>query len=240
MSIQAQVIKDIGSIEPGKMFTYQILSAWKTSPASTVKAMSRLVKSGQIRRFSKGVFYRPKQGMLGEVRPADDEKIRLYLYEGERRVGYITGLGLYNRMGLTTQLPKTVTIATEKARQKKNLGNIDLKLIPSKAPVSAQNKAYLEILDALSDIKNIPDSQPSEILTLLSQKLDCLDDASIGTLVQLAKVHYPPATKALLGLILDSKEDRISRVLAEDLNPTTYYRIGLQGEWAKAKKWKIV
>lgn len=240
MSIQAQVVKDIGGIEPGKMFTYQILSAWKTSPGSTVKAMSRLVKSGKIRRFSKGVFYRPKQGMLGEMRPADDEKIRLYLYEGERRVGYITGLSLYNRMGLTTQLPKTVTIATEKARQKKDLGNIDLQLIPSKAPISEQNKAYLELLDALSDIKNIPDSQPSEILNLLSQKVDCLDGASIGTLVQLAKAHYPPATKALLGLILDSKEDGISRVLAEDLNPTTHYKIGLQGQWAKAKKWKIV
>ena len=240
MSIQAQVVKDIGSIEPGKMFTYQILSAWKTSPDSTVKAISRLVKAGKIRRFSKGVFYRPKQGVLGEVHPADDEKIRLYLYEGEKRVGYITGLSLYNRMGLTTQLPKTVTIATEKARQKKKLGNIDLKLIPSKAPVSGPNKTYLEVLDALSDIKNIPDSQPSEILTLLSQKLDCLDGASIGTLVQLAKAYYPPATKALLGLILDSKEDGISCLLAEELNPTTHYKIGLQGQWAKAKKWKIV
>jgi len=51
MSIQAQVVKDIGSIEPGKMFTYQILSAWKTSPGSTVKAMSRLVKTGKIRLY---------------------------------------------------------------------------------------------------------------------------------------------------------------------------------------------
>lgn len=240
MNIRARVVKEIGSIKPGKMFTYQVLSAWKTSPDSTIKAMSRLVKSGEIRRFSKGVFYRPKQGVLGEVRPADDEKIRLYLYEDEKRVGYITGLSLYNRMGLTTQLTKTVTIATEKARQKKNLGNIELKLIPSRAPVTEHNRIYLEVLDAFSDIKNIPDSHPSEVLSLLSQKLDCLDCASIGTLVQLAKAYYPPATKALLGLILDSKDDEISRLLAEDLNPTTHYKIDLQGQWPKAKKWKIV
>ena len=239
MSIQAKVVKDIDKIEPGKMFTYQALTAWKLSPESTVKAMSRLVGRGQIRRFSKGVFYRPKQGILGEILPSDSEKIRLSLYEGEVRIGYVTGLSLYNRMGLTTQIPKTVTIATGKARQKKKLGNINIKLIPSKAPVNEQNREYLEVLDALTDIKNIPDSQPYEILNLLSQKIECLDERSLNVLVQLAKKYYPPATKALLGLILGSNGYAISRLLAEDLNPTTHYNIGLKGYWAQAKEWKI-
>ena len=78
MSIQKQVARDIDRIEPGKMFTYQALPAWYSSPESTAKAMSLLVSRGQVRRFSKGVFYRPKQGVLGEVSPSDNEKIRLY------------------------------------------------------------------------------------------------------------------------------------------------------------------
>ncbi|WP_170926223.1 hypothetical protein [Citrobacter freundii] len=64
----------------------------------------------QVSRFSKGVFYRSKQGVLGEVRPSDNEKIRLYLYVGESQIGYITGLSLYKRMGLTTQVLKMVTM----------------------------------------------------------------------------------------------------------------------------------
>ncbi|XBS70100.1 DUF6088 family protein [Acerihabitans sp. KWT182] len=122
MSIQSQIAKDIARFDPGRMFTYQALPAYKTSPDGTVKAMSRLVKEGQVRRFSKGVFYRPKQSVLGEARPSDSEKIKLHLYEGNKRIGYVTGLSLYNRMGLTTQMPKTVTIATRKARQKKRAG----------------------------------------------------------------------------------------------------------------------
>ncbi|EAB4413204.1 hypothetical protein G3755_002157 [Salmonella enterica] len=240
MSIQKQVVRDIDRIEPGKMFTYQALPAWRSSPESTAKAMSLLVSRGQVRRFSKGVFYRPKQGVLGEVRPSDNEKIRLYLFAGEKRIGYITGLSLYNRMGLTTQVPKTVTIATEKARQKKSLGNIDIRLVPSKAPVNEQNKEYLEVLDALTDIKNIPDSQPFEVLDVLSQKIKNMDEGALNSLVQLAKGYYPPATKALLGLILDTNGYAISRLLAEELNPTTRYNIGLKGFWSQAKKWKII
>ena len=240
MSIQKQVISEIAGIEPGKMFTYQALPAWQASPVSTAKAMSLLVSSGQVRRFSKGVFYRPKQGVLGEIRPSDNEKIRLYLYAGEERIGYITGLSLYNRMGLTTQVPKTVTIATVKARQKKSLGNIEIKLVPSKAPVDERNREYLEVLDALTDIKSIPDSQPFDVLSLLNNKIKEMGQSALNTLVQLAKAFYPPATKALLGLILDTNDYAISRLLAEDLNPTTRYRIGLNEEWSKAKDWKII
>lgn len=240
MSIQAQVIKDIGGIEPGKMFTYQALSAWRTSPEGTTKAMSRLVSCGQVRRYSKGVFYRPRQGVLGEVRPSDNEKIKLYLDDNEKLIGYITGLSLYNRMGLTTQVPKMVTIATEKARQKKNLGNMEVKLVPSKAPVNERAKEYLEILDALTDIKNIPDTQPYEILELLNKKIKYMDRGSLDSLVQLAKAYYPPATKALLGLVLDANRCDLSSRLAEDLNPTTSYKIGLKGYWPQAKKWKII
>jgi hypothetical protein len=159
---------------------------------------------------------------------------------GEERIGYITGLSLYNGMELTTQVPKTVTIATEKARQKKSLGNIDIRLIPSKPPVNERNKEYLEVLDALMDIKNIPASQPFEVLDISGQKIKDMDENALHSLVHPAKGYYPLATKALLGLIMNTNGYAISCLLAEDLNPSTRYNIGLKGYWSQAKKRKII
>lgn len=65
-----------------------------------------------------------------------------------------------------------------------------------------------------------------------------MDEGALNSLVQLAKGYYPPATKALLGLILDTHGYAISRLLAEDLNPTTRYNIGLKGYWSQAKNGK--
>ncbi|MER5132746.1 type IV toxin-antitoxin system AbiEi family antitoxin domain-containing protein [Serratia marcescens] len=239
MNIQSRIEEYVARLEPGKIFTYQDLPAYEVSPASTIKTIGRLVKSGQIRRFTKGNFYRPKQGVLGEMRPADSEKINTLLFSGGKRLGYITGLSLYNRMGLTTQVPKTVTIATSRSRQKKNFGNIDVKLVPAKAPITEKNKELLEILDAITDIKIIPDSRPSETLRRLNDKLTCLESNSVNKLINLAKEYYPPATRALLGFMLNSVGMSDNNELLKTLNPTTRYKIGLNGFFPKAKEWKI-
>ncbi|XBS70101.1 hypothetical protein ABK905_02030 [Acerihabitans sp. KWT182] len=113
-------------------------------------------------------------------------------------------------------------------------------MVPSKAPISEQNKGYLEVLDALTDIKNIPDSCPSNTLKLLSRKVMDLDESALRKFMRLAVKYYPPATKALLGLILDENGYLKSRLLFKELNPTTRYKIGLEGIWPQAGEWNIL
>lgn len=71
--------------------------------------------------------------------------------------GYETGLILLHRMGLTTQMPKEHVIATNMAKEcvrtDKKLGVV---IKPPKVKISAENKAYLQILDALELLDKAP------------------------------------------------------------------------------------
>ena len=238
MKIKPLVEKDISRFEPGKVFTYNDLPAYFKSPESTIKAVSRLVKNGDIKRFAKGQFYRPKKGIFGEQQLSDAEKLKTFMYKGGELKGYITGTGLYNRLGLTTQVPRTITIASNKSPQRKNLGNVEVKLIKAKVPVSESNRQYLEILDVLCDVKKIPDSDPSMVLKVMVQNLKKLDKNSLNELVTLSE-KYPPVTRALLGLLTAKVNKGIAKTLKSSLNPTTRYRIGLDSYWNNAKEWNI-
>ncbi|WP_279205292.1 DUF6088 family protein [Obesumbacterium proteus] len=240
MSIQSQVAKDIERFQPGTLFSYQELPTYQTTLSNVAKALSRLVQAGKLRRFAKGRFYRPKQGLLGEQRPSDDEKLRALLFSGQQRTGYITGMSLYNRMGLTTQLPKTITIATQGARQTKDLRTLKVKIVPARVVVTEQNRVLLEMLDALNDIKAIPDTTPSAILSTLYSKMKMLNDDEIQTLKTLALNSYPPATRALLGMVLEKMGRDESNELSASLNPLSRYNIGLinSSDWP-IRAWNI-
>jgi len=238
MKIKPLVEKEISRFEPGKVFTYRDLTPYLSNPETTVKTVSRLVKNGDIKRFAKGQFYRPKKGMFGEMQLSDTEKLKTFMYQNGERRGYVTGTGLYNRLGLTTQIPRTITIASDKAPQRKNLGTVEVKLVKAKVPVSESNREYLEILDVLSNIKKIPDSNPSEVMKVIAKKLKNIKKDDLYELINLASV-YSPVTRALLGLLTEKFNINLAVNLKNRLNPTPRYRIGLDSYWDNAEKWNI-
>lgn len=238
MKIKPLVEKEITRFEPGTVFTYRDLTPYLSNPETTVKAVSRLVKNGDIKRFAKGQFYRPRKGMFGEMQLSDTEKLKTFMFQDGERRGYVTGTGLYNRLGLTTQVPKTITIASDKSPQRKNLGTVEVKLVKAKAPVSESNREYLEILDVLSNIKKIPDSTPSEVLKVIANKLNNIEKNGLYKIVNLAG-FYSPVTRALLGLLIAETNKILAENLKVQLNPTTRYRVGLDSYWDKADEWNI-
>ena len=71
--------------------------------------------------------------------------------------GYETGLGMLHYMGLTTQMPKERLLATNAARDcVRHDRNLDISICPPRTPVSAENKAYLQTLDALDLLEKAP------------------------------------------------------------------------------------
>ncbi len=240
MNIQAQIDRTILNFSPGCIFGYGDLPLYSKSPNGVVKAISRLIGKNKLKRLSKGIFYRPKKGILGDIKPSDDELLRTFCFRNDQLVGYITGASLYNRLGLTTQIPKTITIAIKGARQKKNFGTIRVKLISSRAPVSKQNRPLLELLDALKDINQIQDAVPSQSLKILTSLIKNLTIAQQKKLVQLALQYYTASTRALLGLAFNSLNSKSSDELKTSLNPVTIYKIGLDdSQWSDAKNWNI-
>lgn len=240
MNIQAQIDQSILNFSPGCIFGYVDLPLYSKSPNGVVKAISRLVGRNKLKRLSKGIFYRPKKGILGDIRPSDDELLRTFCFRNDQLVGYITGASLYNRLGLTTQVPKTITIAIKGARQKKDFGTIRIKLISARAPVSKQNRPLLELLDVLKDINQIQDAVPSRSLRIITLLIKSLTTIQQKKLVQLALKYYTASTRALLGLIFNSLNSRYSDELKKSLNPVTIYKIGLDdSQWPDAKNWNV-
>lgn len=225
MSIQQQVARQVAATPPGKIIVSRDFPAWKSAPNGLSKALSRLVASGELARFAKGQFYRPKTGMFGQQQPTDSEKLRPLLFENGKRTGYITSFNLYSRFGLTTQLPMTVTIARNGSRQNKNLGNFSVKIIPSKAPITEDNIPYLEILDVVRTISQIPDTSVATTIVRLRSLIQNNNNIKIENLINTAIAYYPPATRFILSKIIASFSSQLEERLRKSLNPGSRFRI---------------
>ena len=98
------IYRKIASIPKGRTFTYSDLDIKKKDYLKTAKALERLRKRGVIKRAMKGVFYKPEQSVFGELKPYYEDQLNNYLFENGKRIAYVTGLALYNQLGLTTQM----------------------------------------------------------------------------------------------------------------------------------------
>lgn len=240
MSISATVKESIKRFSPGQVFGCRDIPVYREAPSAVVKALSRLVKDREIKRLSKGRFYKPKRGIFGELKPSDSELLRTILYKDGRLRGYITGMALYNQLGLTTQLPRTITVAVEGGRQEKDFGTLRAKLVKSRAPVKASDVMLLQYLDVLWGINEIPDADTNEALASMAKRFSRLSDRQVKRTKSLARNYYTAKVAALTGLLLEytGKDNALS--LKKSLNPLTRFKIGLDKEqWPESQAWNI-
>ena len=237
----AQAIKNEVEIFPaGQIFGYQALPIYTKSPVAVIKAISRMVADQKLERFSKGRFYVPKKGVLGSIKPTDAELIRSELYKDGQLRGYVTGQSLYNLLGLTTQIPSTITIAFNGGRQLKDYGTIRIRKIVTRIPIKEQDVKLLQYLDALKDIKKISDSNINQSLSIMSRYVSELSASKQAHLLQLVMKYYTPQVRALVGLLFTNLGVAVPKSLASSLNPITVYKLKLdQSIWPLAKDWNI-
>ena len=240
MNISAAVNQAIDKIPPGKIFGYQVFPQYLTAPDAVVRAVGRRVERQQLKRVAKGRFYTPRQGMLGEIPLTDGERLRDLQFKNGRRVGYITGAALYNRLALSTQVPKTITLATNRAAQTKDLGTIRIKLVPTRAPISNSTVPLLEILDVLRNVKKVQDADVGKVLDTLAQRLAELAPNELRKIQRLALEYYSAATRALLGVLLTRTKAEILPDLRTSMNPTSRFNPRLDLiDWPEASAWNI-
>jgi hypothetical protein len=231
----------IENLAEGKVVGYADMGIKSTDYPAAAKAVSRMVKSGLLERASAGLFYKPKKTVFGELKPQEEQLIRPYLYEKGRRVAYITGTSLYNQMGLTTQVPAVIQVASQSKRIRVTVGNVRIKAVKSYIEVNEDNYQLLELLDAIKDFKQIPDLEMANGLKILRKKLVSLSPQTLKQLVSIA-LNYPPRTRAMTGAILDwaGKPALLIRPLRESLNVLTSFDLGIsQTLLPTGPKWKI-
>ena len=240
MSIGAAVNKMIDRTTPGRIFGYEVFPQYQEAPGAVVRAVNRSVESKRLTRVSKGRFYVPRKGVLGDMPVSDEARLRDELYRNGQRCGYVTGPALYNRLGFTTQVPKTITVATNRAAQTKNLGTIRIKLTPRRVPIRDSVVPLLEILDVLRDLKQLADADIGRVLKTQAKRLMDRAPAERKKLQRLAVDYYNAGTRALLGMLLTRNRQEILPALRSSINPTTRFNLGIDSEeWPEGRAWNI-
>ena len=136
--------------------------------------MKTLCDRGELERFSNGVYYLPYKTVLGtEGKMSLDKYIeKRYLREKNKDAGYITGLGLANKYGFTTQNPSIYEVCSNNATTKQRKLNIDgnnVIIYKPVAKVTNKNKSALQFLDLMSFIDRYSELQGEDLRKKLKE-----------------------------------------------------------------------
>lgn len=240
MGVTQKIQKQISKLADGTTFKYEQLDIEPQEFSATAKAIERLITKGIIKRVSTGVFYKPKKTVFGELKPNEEEILKPYLFEKGKRIAYITGTSLYNRLGLTTQIPKSIKISSRDKRITVSNGNIKASPVKSYVDVTDKNFYLLEVLDALRDFKKIPDLDKNSAIKILTNKLKELSTIETKLLIKCG-LAYPPRVRSLLGALLENiKPESDLSALKTSLNPLSEYEYGIsEKKLPTVKNWNI-
>lgn len=242
MKVTDKIVAKINRIDTGDVFGYDTLGLTSDEIIAGSKALSRLVGKGVIKRARKGYYYKPKVSLFGEQKPREDVLLSLYLFDKNKQVAYITGTRLYNRLGLTTQVPSSIRVASLDKQVKGIVGNVVIRPAKSYVRVTSDTIKYLELLDVIKDLNTIPDLQKSDGLVYLKKTIYNFETIELKKLITYG-VAYPPKVRALLGALLEAMNFDAAglSVLKKSINPSSSYEYGITPKMlSTANSWNIV
>ena len=130
----------------------------KKATAAAAVAVKRIMDGKivpDLRFYQKGIYYRTAATSFGETGINKEQLIAdKYLANDS---GYETGLSLLHTLGLTTQMPNERIIATNASKDcLQHDDKLGVSISPPKTCINAENKVYLQLLDALDIMGNAP------------------------------------------------------------------------------------
>ena len=119
------------------------------------KQLSRYNSQGIIEKYSQGVYYIPKETILGKSTLSINDVIyRKYISDDNEIYGFFSGLSFYNKLGITTQVPFVYEIVTnqEKSRVRKiTLKNKKIILRKPYATINRNNYLEAQFLEFINN-----------------------------------------------------------------------------------------
>lgn len=236
----AYIRNSIDRFPKGYVFTCGDFTEKVKGKEALVKALNRFAAAGKIVKLAKGKYYKPEQSPFGELPPNQYQVVKDLLGTGGKVEGYFTGLSIYNTLGLTTQIGSTIQIGRNEIRSSFKRGRYTISFVKQKNIITKENIPFLQFLDALRFIKNIPDSSTKNSCRVLQNLIADFSGKEQETTIRLA-MKYQPAIRALLGAMLcDLGKEEITGKLKKSLNPLTSYTIpGINEALLSATKWCI-
>ncbi|MBN2681925.1 MAG: hypothetical protein JXR58_05420 [Bacteroidales bacterium] len=225
----------------GYVFTYDDFDIDVNNMDALMKTLSRLASEGKIRRLSIGRYYKPEISEFGELKPDVYQIVKDLLEKDGKIIGYLTGYSIYNKLGLTTQVANVIQIGTGDVKKNMRRGIYKIRFIKQKNKITKENIPLLRILDSIRNIKEIPDSNINNSCIVISDIIQKFSDSDLKQLIRLAQ-NYNPATRALLGAIIELKfGSEVSEELYKSLNPASEYDLNISESILPNKqKWQII
>lgn len=241
MKTTDSIANTIDRLPNGYVFTYTDFANEVNKKEAVVKALNRMVAAGKLSKLSKGKYYKSEKTVFGDLQPNQREIVKDLLEVDRKIVGYLTGFSIYSQLGLTTQVSNTIEIGKNEIRPNFKRGKYNISFLRQKNTITKDTVPLLQILDAIRNIKKIPDTGISSACMRFIAILKDLSEKDRSTLVRLSQ-KYPPATRALLGAIFEEiGENSFSDLLQKSLNPITKYKLsGANKALSTTEKWNIV
>ena len=240
MKITEYIAITINRFPKGYVFTYDDFISKVNERQAVIKALNRMAASGKIAKLSKGKYYKPESTPFGDILPSQKQVVKDLLEENGKPVGYLTGYSIYNKLGLTTQVSNTIQIGKNDIRPNFKRERYTIAFIKQKNTITKESIPLLQILDAIRYIKKIPDSNTRSSYLRFLEIIKGLNEKEISILIRSA-MKYPPATRALLGAILDENNTTSTDILYNSLNPITKYKLtGASTVLSATEKWNIL
>jgi hypothetical protein len=232
-SIASEVKRRISSDRTKELWTYRDFN--DLAPASVAASLSRMSRRGELRRVRKGVYHLPRKTAFGETRPDPALIANSALWRGDA-----VSSGLYTQIGITTQVPKSITVATNARTRLKDVRGIPVWTVTR--PLSEQKGITPEertVLDALRNLRSIPDTTPEAAIN------------RIKTLIRTKRVHFdrlsryaaaePARVRALVGAIGEDLrcDPKLLKELRDSINPLSVYKIPGVKSLKSARGWRI-
>lgn len=230
----------IEKMPKGEVFSWSDVLPEPGKQEAVIKALNRMVDSGNLGKITKGKYYKPEATVYGPLEPGQNQVVKDLLESNGKVTGYLTGYSIYNKLGLTTQVSNLVQIGKKDVRPQFSRGRYTISFIKQKNDITTDNIPLLQILDAIRYIKKIPDT-PFKIA--FKRLLHLIQNLSDGDKKKLAKLllKYPAATRALTGAMFEITEAiELSEKIRSTLNPVTVYKMpGIDTLIKNAKNWNF-
>lgn len=212
-----------------------------TMKQAVVRALQRMVDKGELRKMSKGKYYKPRQSVFGELKPSPSQIAKDLLYDGKKPIGYLTCNSIYSTLGLTTQISSKIEIGSNHYRQPFERAGYRISYVVQRNEITKENIPMLRILDCIRFIKKIPASTAEEAYVRIIELVRGLDKSSLELMTECA-LKYQPYVRALAGAIIEVIEGESARVLSlfNSLSGISRYYLPISERTLPNKlKWRI-
>ena len=146
--ITVRVQSKISTISDGIAFASNSLGFTNVNKNSIEKELSKLNADGVIRRFRKGVYYKPKQSSLfGEILPSPASIAQAIAKLNDALIVPDGSMAL-NMLGLSDQVPMKYIYLNDKLHKSEFVGKIEIvfKRINAKKLIASNKKAGLALI----------------------------------------------------------------------------------------------